>query len=88
MVQSNRTSAEICSGLQPGRTYIFILKTKKGNQISDDVKLLHTVKPKIPENLKILTDYEKRKFRYYFFHFSHNFSINFNLLTLFSVINH
>ncbi|CAG9537179.1 unnamed protein product [Cercopithifilaria johnstoni] len=63
IVQSNQTSTEICNGLQPGRTYIFIVRTKKSNEISEDVKLLHTMKPKIPENLKILTDYEKRKFR-------------------------
>ncbi|VDM08425.1 unnamed protein product [Wuchereria bancrofti] len=54
---------DICSGLQPGRTYIFIARTKKNSETSDDVKLLYTVKPKAPENLKILTDYEKRKFR-------------------------
>uniref|UniRef100_A0A1I8EDX7 protein-tyrosine-phosphatase n=1 Tax=Wuchereria bancrofti TaxID=6293 RepID=A0A1I8EDX7_WUCBA len=35
----------------------------KNSETSDDVKLLYTVKPKAPENLKILTDYEKRKFR-------------------------
>ncbi|KAL3994459.1 Fibronectin type III domain family protein [Acanthocheilonema viteae] len=63
IIQSNQRSVEICSGLQPGRTYIFIARTKKSNEISEGVKLLHTMKPKTPENLKILTDYEKRKFR-------------------------
>uniref|UniRef100_A0A0R3RM73 Fibronectin type-III domain-containing protein n=1 Tax=Elaeophora elaphi TaxID=1147741 RepID=A0A0R3RM73_9BILA len=62
-VQSDQKSVEICNGLQPGRTYLFIARTRKSNEISEDVKLLHTMKPKIPKNLKILTDYEKRKFR-------------------------
>ncbi|KAM3719393.1 Receptor-type tyrosine-protein phosphatase dep-1 [Dirofilaria immitis] len=62
-IQSNQTSIEICNGLQPGRTYIFITKTKKNNETSEGVEILHTMKPRTPKNLEILTDYEKRKFR-------------------------
>ncbi|MCP9261710.1 Tyrosine-protein phosphatase 10D [Dirofilaria immitis] len=32
-IQSNQTSIEICNGLQPGRTYIFITKTKKQRNV-------------------------------------------------------
>uniref|UniRef100_A0A8R1XN36 Fibronectin type-III domain-containing protein n=1 Tax=Onchocerca volvulus TaxID=6282 RepID=A0A8R1XN36_ONCVO len=62
-VQSHQTSAEICSGLQPGRTYLFTIKTIKSSESSESIEILHTMKPKIPGNLKILTDYEKRKFK-------------------------
>lgn len=50
--------------------------------MSEAVKMLHTMKPKIPENLKILTDYEKRKFRYYLSFVSFTvFQVIFVLLT-------
>ncbi|EFO17948.2 hypothetical protein LOAG_10550 [Loa loa] len=62
-VQSNQRLVEICNGLQPGRTYMFIARTKKSSETSEGIKLIYTMKPKVPENLKILMDYEKRKFR-------------------------
>ncbi|VDM97045.1 unnamed protein product [Thelazia callipaeda] len=62
-VPRNQTSVEVCNKLQPGRTYLFVAKTVKSKTESEAVQILYTVKPKTPKNLKILTDYEKRKFR-------------------------
>uniref|UniRef100_A0A915ASM2 protein-tyrosine-phosphatase n=1 Tax=Parascaris univalens TaxID=6257 RepID=A0A915ASM2_PARUN len=62
-VSSSETTADVCSNLQPGVTFVFTIIAQKRHETSEPSTVTYTLKPKPPENLRVVVDYPKRKFR-------------------------
>ncbi|KHN72371.1 Tyrosine-protein phosphatase 10D [Toxocara canis] len=58
-----QTAVDVCGNLQPGVTFLFTVIAKKHHEQSEPSTVSYTLKPKPPENLRIIVDYLKRKFR-------------------------
>ncbi|VDK47267.1 unnamed protein product [Anisakis simplex] len=62
-VQSSQTNVDLCTHLHSGLTYKFSIVAYRHNQRSQSTVLYYTLRPKAPQNLGILVDFDKRKFR-------------------------
>uniref|UniRef100_F1KQ32 Tyrosine-protein phosphatase 10D n=1 Tax=Ascaris suum TaxID=6253 RepID=F1KQ32_ASCSU len=62
-VSSSETTADVCGNLQPGVTFVFTIVAQKRHETSEPSTITYTLKPKPPENLRVVVDYPKRKFR-------------------------
>uniref|UniRef100_A0AC35FTE1 Fibronectin type-III domain-containing protein n=1 Tax=Panagrolaimus sp. PS1159 TaxID=55785 RepID=A0AC35FTE1_9BILA len=62
-VPYSQQQIELCNRIIPGYPYIFVVIAEKSNQISDASTISHTIKPLPAEELKIVPDFEKGKYR-------------------------
>lgn len=62
-VPHSQQQIDLCNRIIPGYTYIFAVIAEKSNQISDASTISHTIKPLSAEDLKVLPDFDKGKYR-------------------------
>uniref|UniRef100_A0A7E4VXE1 protein-tyrosine-phosphatase n=1 Tax=Panagrellus redivivus TaxID=6233 RepID=A0A7E4VXE1_PANRE len=62
-VPYGKQQVDLCRGIVPGYTFIFAVIAEKSNQISDPATISHTVRPLPAEDLKVVADFTRGKYR-------------------------